>query len=797
MRVHNRLHSITGILTLLLILAGGLPARTKKGDKIFEQGRRAETLKDYDKALELYEQALLTDPSDAFYDIAVRRIRFQAGQMHVSKGRKLRDEGKLAEALAEFVRAYAIDPSSTMAEQEIRRTNQMIDREKRKKEGGEKSTEVKPLTPTEEARKEMEQRVESVLPLPQLKPISPTITSLKMNNQPVRVLYETVGKLAGVNVMFDPEYQTQQRNYNIDFTNITLEEALDNISVLTKSFWKPLSSNTIFVTNDNPTKRRDYEDNVVKVFYLGNVVKPQDLQEILTAVRTISDIRRIFPMQAQNAILVRGTADQVALAEKLINDIDKPRSEVVVDVVVLEANRSKTRDLAAAIVSAGKNGLTVPITFNPRNGVTEPGNGGGDGGNGGGSGGGTGDSATTSTGIRLGSITKLNENDWTVALPGYLLQALMSDRSTRILQSPQVRAVDGEKASLRIGDRYPYATGSFQPGVGAVGVSPLVSTQFQFADVGVNVDLTPRIHGADEVTLHIELEISSVRDTIDVGGLSQPVIGQRKMTVDIRVPEGQATLLGGLMQNQDTKGVSGVPGLANIPVIRRLFTSESTTNNDGELLIALVPHIVRSPDITILNTRGVAAGSDQQVKLNYAARPSETPKPATQTPPVPGAPPATAPKPAEEPKPQEPKPEVPQGPGLTFVPAATETQIGRPVQVSVQANNITDIFSAGLRLKFDPKLVKVTDVKIGPFLSGDGQRVTFSENTLNDTGEAIINMNRFPGAGGISGSGTLVTFTLQPQAPGTAQVSLSELTLRNSQLQTMQAAPPTMTVTIK
>jgi general secretion pathway protein D len=378
-----------------------------------------------------------------------------------------------------------------------------------------------------------------------------------------------------------------------------------------------------------------------------------------------------------------------------------------------------------------------------------------------------------------------------MALPNGLLEALMTDRDTRVLQSPQVRAVDGEKAQLRIGDRYPYATGSFQPGVGAVGVSPLVSTQFQFSDVGVNVDLTPRIHGDNEVSLHTELEISSVRDTINVGGLSQPVIGQRKLTVDIRVKDGEPTLVGGLMNVQDTKSVGGVPGLANVPVFKWFFGNEDLQKSRGELVIALVPHIVRSPDITPLNTRGVAAGTDQQVKLNYAPRKPETP-PAQEPKPAPAAPAAPVPAP-----PAVPAPKPPAAAGISFVPAAAETQVGKNVQVNLQVNNLTDVFSTSLRLKFDPKLVKVADVKLGPFLSADGQRVTFSENTLNDTGEALITLNRYPGAGGIGGSGSLLTFTLQPQAPGTAQVTATELTARDSKLQPITLTPPSMTITIK
>jgi general secretion pathway protein D len=324
--------------------------------------------------------------------------------------------------------------------------------------------------------------------LPELKPISRQIHSLKMNNQPVRVLYETVGKLAGINVVFDSEFQPPPgRNFSVDLTNTTLEEALDYLAVLTKTFWKPLSQNTIFVTNDNVTKRRDYEDLVVKVFYLQNITSVQELTEVATNIRAITDLRRIFNYNAQNALIVRGTADQVALAEKLIQDMDKPKAEVVVDVIVMETARGRTRELAASLVTpGGQPGLQVPIQFTPRNPVltgtdNDNGNGDGDDGNNGGSG------TPQNPLVSLARIGRISTNDFSVTLPGAILSALMTDRSTNVLQSPQVRASDRMKASLRIGDRVPTATGSFQPGVGAIGVSPLVNTQFQFIEVGVNV----------------------------------------------------------------------------------------------------------------------------------------------------------------------------------------------------------------------------------------------------------------------------------------------------------------------
>jgi general secretion pathway protein D len=341
-----------------------MDARTRKGDRFLKEGRTYEERKMWSEAVELYEQALATDPSDPGYLMAVRRARFQSSQQHVFTAMKLREQGQLEAAAEEFQKAILMDPGSAIALQEWKRTMELLDREKsgRKLEGAERG-----LTDGERARKEMDNRAAAMLPPPELKPISQLPTTLKMNNQPPKVLYETIGKLAGINVVFDPQFQPAGRNFNIDLSNSTLEHALDYLAVLTKTFWKPISPNTILVTEDNITKRRDYEDNVVRVFYVQNATSVQEFQEIATAVRSLTEIRRVFTYNAHRAILMRGTPDQISLAEKLIHDLDKPKAEVVVDVIVMEANRSRTRDLAAAILSGGKPGLNVPVGFTPRN----------------------------------------------------------------------------------------------------------------------------------------------------------------------------------------------------------------------------------------------------------------------------------------------------------------------------------------------------------------------------------------------------------------------------------------------
>jgi general secretion pathway protein D len=851
MYLFNRL---TAIMLTSMLLCPTLPleARTKKGDKFLAEGRLHEQKKEWDEALENYEKALSEDPADIVYQMAATKVHFQAGQSHIDKGMKLRAAGQLGEALIEFQKAYAINPGSAAAAQEVRRTTEMIERErKRVEETGKESTpRERALTEGEKAKKETEDRIDSILGVPQLRSIDPSPIHLRMNGS-AKLLFETVAKVAGLNVLWDPEYQPQVKNsIPVEFENSTLEEALDYLAVITKSYWKPLSSNTIFITMDNPNKRRDYEEQVAKVFYLSNVSTPQELQEIVNAVRSVADIQRFFPYNAQNAIIAKGSADQVALAEKILHDLDKPRSEVVVDIIVMEASSIYTRQLTAAIASTG---LTVPGNFTPRSGLQVVNNATTTATT-------TGSTSTTATGttttgtgttttasgtaIPLSNLGHLSSADFSTTIPSALLQAVLSDATTKVLQSPQLRAVDNLKATLKIGDREPTATGSFQPGIGGVGINPLVNTQFTFIDVGVNVEITPRVHDNGDISLHVDLDISSVTGHVNLGGIDQPIIGQRKISHDIRMPDGAVQLLGGLTKYQDTKTKTGIPGLGSIPILGRLFSGESVDRERQELMIALIPHVVRRPEYTAENLRGIAVGNQQSVHLSYARQPGSAPvaapkkenapanppaanAPAAVNPAVPTAvlstpteapglaPPATAPPMGAPPMGQPgmappatapaigPAPSDPAAPKqignavVRFLPPQMESTPPGMVTVALIIENATEVSSAPLQVTFDPKVVKLNDAGRGDFFSSDGQIPLFTKNIQNDAGAAAMNLNRLPNTPGVSGSGVLATLIFQAVAKGSATVTVPNLTVRNAQGQVVFSGSPQMTINVK
>ena len=364
MRFNVRLVSLAIVVSLLL--PGPLPwgppaaqAGERKAKQLYAQSRQAELQRDYDAALSLAEQAGLEDPNDHRYELAARRLRFVAGQTHVDNGRRLREQGHLDEALAAFQRAIELDPSSTVAAQQLRRTRELME----ERSGGDKDDPEDDFMASalERDRAQRESMVDSLIEPPLLKAISKQPIDVTMSEQS-QVIFETIGKLAGVNVLFDPDYS--DKKIDIQIQNATLFEALDYVSLIARAYWKPISANAIFITNDNTNKRREYEEEIVKTIYLNNVATPQELQEIVTAIRGLTDIRRMFPVTSMNALILRGTEAKLALAEKVVYDIDKARPEVIIDVLVLEASKGRTRELGISPVSGSGNGISLPVGFN-------------------------------------------------------------------------------------------------------------------------------------------------------------------------------------------------------------------------------------------------------------------------------------------------------------------------------------------------------------------------------------------------------------------------------------------------
>src|ERR1700691_328158 len=692
----------------LLVLLSILPAIADKAKTIYEKAQDAEARQNYVAAYDLYKQAYDLKPTDVRYRTSFERMRSRVAQEIVHQGQVLRDDGKLQEAVAEFQKAIGIDPSLFIAQQELKRTLQMI------------NDANKPPPQAAGPPSSLERRIKEAGGPVELAPISNVPITVKLTEDS-KVIYQTIGQLAGVNVLFDPDYTS--RRIKVELNGVTLEDALQITALESKPFWRPVTGNTIFVAQDNPAKRKELEQSVLKTFYLSNISQPTELQDVVNAIRAVLDVQRVQQVISQNSLVVRGTPDQIALAEKLVDDLDKARPEVVVDIAVLQISKDKSRTLGLLPPSSAT--VTLQSNINTNTTTTST----------------TGTTPTTTTGssgtgLELNTLGNLNATDFQVSIGSANLSAVMGDSDTKMLKNPQIRTLDNQKATLKIGERVPVATGSFQPGIGGVGINPLVNTQFQYLDVGVNIDVTPHVHADREVTLKITMEISSVVGQSSIGGISQPIIGQKKVEHEIRLADGESSLIGGIFDDSQTKSLAGIPGLAQIPILRYLFGQVTQDKEQHETVFAITPHIIRGNTISEFNQGQIEIGTANTIALRHmsqVAAPAAQPQAPVNQAPMNQAPAAQPPaSPTVNPTPNQApnqaaspgaSPGTPSGTNFLFDPGQITAVKGNTFVVNLMISGAQNAFSVPVQMNYDAAKLQLVNVSNGGVLSQRSQAV--------------------------------------------------------------------------
>ncbi|MGC2792176.1 MAG: cohesin domain-containing protein [Candidatus Sulfotelmatobacter sp.] len=723
---------------VLLVILAILPAIADKAKSAFDKGQDAEARENFEAAYNFFKQAYDLKPKDLRYKSAFERLRFKAAATIVHQGQELRDQGKLQEALADFQRAAQIDPSLFIAQQELKVTLQMI------------NDASHPPPQAAGPPNNLEKEIRDAAGPVELAPISNVPITVKLTEDS-KVIYQTIGQLAGINVLFDPDYTS--RRIKVELNGVTLEDALEITALESKTFWRPVTSNTIFVAQDNPAKRKELEQSVLKTFYLSNISQPTELQDVVNAIRAVLDVQRVQQLLSQNALVVRGTPDQIALAEKLVDDLDRARPEVVIDIAVLQISRDKSRTLGLLPPSSAT--VTLQSNINTSTPTTTTG---------------TTTTSSSPSGLELNTLGNLNATDFQVAIGSANLSAVMGDSDTKMLQNPQVRALDNQKATLKIGERVPVATGSFQPGIGGVGINPLVNTQFQYLDVGVNIDVTPHVHADREVTLKITMEISSVVGQSSIGGISQPIIGQKKIEHEIRLKDGEPSLIGGIFDDSQTKSLAGIPGLAQIPILRYLFGQVTQDKEQDETVFAITPHIIRGNTISELNQRQIEIGTANTIALRHVSHVAAPAAPTVQ-PQAPGSP--SSANQAVNPTPNQAASPAAGGTNFLFDPEQITAVKGNTFVVNLMISGAQNVYSVPVQMNYDPAKLQLVNVSNGGFLSQDGQAVALVHREDETTGTLQITATRPPGAGGVSGQGAVVSLTFQAKASGQTPLTIT------------------------
>ncbi len=815
-------------VALLAMLLPATRVFAQSANTDFKRGQDAEARQDYDAAFNLYQKALHKNPKDLRYRTALDRVRTTDSSMHVTEGRKLFQSGDLQGALGEFLHAQEIDPGNEAARQGIAKVRHA------------QGLEPAPIGPATPEPVGEQQELEEMGSPVQLKPFQNEPITLHMNED-AKVVYQAIGKAAGINVLFDPDYTSKR--IQVDLSNVTLMDALRIVGAMSNTFWRPVTSNTIFVAQNTRVKRTELDEQAVQTFYLTNAWQQNDLNDVQTALRNVLPNAKVYGVASQNAIVMRGTPDELLLAEKLINDLDKPRSEVVVDFGVLEVSKNWEKTLGLQWPSSIGAQLLPPTSTSSTSTTTS-------------STSTTSNCTANSNGqcLTLSNIAHLNSNDFAITVGSATLNLLLTDTDTQILQDPRIRATDGQKATLTIGSKIPIATGSYSaPGITATAAIGYAQTQFQYIDVGVKVEITPTVHYNNDVTLKVHCEVSSESGSETIEGVTEPILSQRIADQVIRLKEGEASILGGIVDNQDMQSWSGIPGLSSIPILKYLFGSKDHTIQDDDIVFVVVPHVVRGQDLDEENLRAIDTGEGQSIELRRVSAPipdstepaphpaaltqpgygtipaasapeaamqalsqirsgagnMETPPPVSHpanvlppenpaTPPSAGTPaptPMTAAPPGTAAQPR-PAAASPGTLSFTFAPPAAPVPVGSNFQVPIEINDGSDISSVPLEFRYDPAKLTLVNVTGGDFLSRGGQATALIHRD-DGPGNVTVVASRPPGSSGVSGSGTLCVLTFQAKAAGPTSLAMTRAGAMTSKQQQATAQTSQAEIVVK
>jgi len=744
----------------------------------FRQARSEEELGHWDYAVLKYAQAADQEPENSNYRIALRRAKLKASQVHFDRGKLYRNAGNPDLAVVELEQAVVLDPTNKYAEVELRKA-----RDESVKLAAERSTETKI-----EATKRRVRGARAKAPI--LEPTSDRPISLNFPTpKPIKQIYQSLAAAAGINVVFDP--QLKDDNVTIVLNNIEFQKALETLMRQENHFYKVIDDKTIMIAADNPQNRKTYEDLVLRTFYLSN----GDLTDVSNAIRSLLQTTRISVNKAENSITLRDTADKVAIAERIVEQNDKQLSEVVIDVELLQVNSDKLQDLGLLLQSYSV-GVSLPSPGGTTDlGVAVPG------GNAGGTGSFTWD-----------VLKKVSVSSLVFSIPNQAtLNFIKNNTDSELLAKPQLRISEGQKAQLIIGDKTPIPTTSFNTSTTA-GTNVVPITSFTYQDVGIKIDVEPRVHHNREITLKLTMEVSQLGQQIPFGqGQFAPQIGTRNITSNIRLKDGETNFLAGLYRTDKSRTVNTIPFIGDIPILGRLFTDKNTHIVSTDLVLTLTPHIIRIPDITEDDVTPVFVGTDTNISFQGTPRIESptggtgpfdlqrqapprgpnAPAPAGQAPqnlvpnPFPNDPFRSSPPPAQPtPVPQAPAPH----PGASASAAATESVAAASVE-SAAAGSTASVFSFdtafvslspgqqrsvvlrasgdtltanAIAMVFDPRIAAVTAVR--PILASDGVA-----DAVIQKGVALL---RLPEGTSLAGTRAVAEITLVGVASGRSALSV-------------------------
>ncbi len=797
------------VLPLVAALALSIAGAGCGGAMAYRGGQNLSERGDWDLAVARFTKALESSPRNIKYKIALENAKIQASRVHTDKARKHVQTGNLEKAMEEYGIAAGYDPSNKAA------TDDIVVLKAR----------VAKMEADKRAAKELANRrpEDAHLPLPLLSPRSQSEIKINMTGS-VEKVYQTLGFMAGVNVVFDPDMQQPGKVITANVSGVTFQEALDQIGLINKKAYKVLDRNTILIIDDNnPQQRQRWDDQVMRTFYLENI-EAKDLEAVLR--QALGTGARVSKNDATNAVTVISTLDEMALADRFIRSNDKPKGEILVEVEILEINRTKAKEYGLQLSN-----YQAAVELQPT-GVA-------------------GEVSGGLTQLRAHLLSSLNASDWIVQIPSSLFSKFLHDESiVKIISSPKVRAFEGKKATFKVGTDVPIP--QFYPGYGGVtqpgqtgGGFTGGSTSATYKTVGVNLEIDKaKVTSSDEITMEFKAEFSLIgEDKVFGTGANQvnyPQFLTREIVNTLRLSDGVTAVIGGLLQGRDARSLKGALGLESIPILNRILGGQTRRDEEIEILISLTPHILRAPNILpedvepmylglrnnlrIPGVRPLFGPEVDQAAAQTPANPSSpapasplatpvlapvsSPRPAaipgptapfaTPTPPVtpvPASPlPTPVPRPGQDSPPARsldgapvpttvptPPPSVPSAAGPRAARSAwdrseIQMKVGQVERVAVNLFDLRNVSELALTVRSDSAIIEFVEIDPGQLLSVDGVQV-LSERQL-DAGRASAKFRRATPLSG--GTGKVATIGFRAVRPGEVTIFVENLAVSSA-----------------
>ena len=726
-----------------LLLAGTLLAGCASIGA-FRDGNAAADMGNWDAAVDFYRRAVQDDPGDPSHRIALERAMQNASAVHVARARELEAQDELPAALAEFRRASALDPTNgqliAIAASLERQIRTLVEASR-------------PRSATEQLREQA--RRDSEPPL--LDPASGDPLGFQFSNASLRDILDFIGTATGINVTYDQQFQ--DRSYTVRLEGLTIEEALDQILTANQHFYKVLNARSVIIVPDTPQKRAQYEEQVIRTFYVSHA-DVAELATLLTQVvraPTLAVQPQIVPNTGSNTITVRATIAVAAVIARVIAANDKPRAEIVVDVEILEVNRERARQYGLDLTQ-----YSIGALFSPAASPLA----------------GTAPNTVASSPFNANLLSEgASLSDFYLAVPAAIVDFLESDSETRLVAKPQLRGQEGTELTLNLGDDIPVPSTSFTAiATGGVAVNPL--TSFEYRAVGVNLRMTPRVTYDNEIILDIEVENSTLGPNIDVAGQALPTFGTRRVITRLRLRDGESNLLAGLLREEDRRSLRGFPGILNLPVIRHLFSSNDESISSTDIIMLLTPRIVRTHELTQEDLSPIFIGTQQNMGVTG---PPPLVAPVSRPAVDPAAPGdvgslSTTPGPRAAALGGTPSPFSAQVGVLS--PAGTDVTLGSEgYTVPISISGASQLSTLSLSMTFDPEVLRVSTIQEGSFMRQGSASVTFAQDVDPETGRIDLALTRTGDQTGAAGSGLVASVVFEPVAQGASILSPSGLGL--------------------